>query len=79
MLSSDISYYNSKHRSVVHGDFIYHIGGKIGEFSYAPFEEWKYDSVHDNFTVSVSNTLLHDFFVYPETFIVNAADYVHCI
>ena len=61
------------------GESIYHIGGIEHEMrAYSPFEEWKYDSGNDNFTVTVSDTVLNRFFVYPETFIVNAADYADC-
>ena len=72
------------HRSIVHGDYIYHIGGhqhdrRTGQVvEYASFEAWKYDSNNDNFTITFSNTTLYDFYTYPETFIVNAADYAHC-
>ena len=67
------------HRSVVNGDYIYHIGGHTQLEEYASFEAWKYDSNTDTFTITLSNTTLFNFYAYPETFIVNAADYAHCI
>ena len=69
------------HRSVVRGDYIYHIGGNRDSQEpnqYVPFEEWKYDSANDNFTITLSNTTLYNFSLYLETFIVNAADYSEC-
>ena len=67
------------HRSIVHENKIYHIGGNEDSTGYMPFEEWEYNESSDNFKVTVSNTLLDDYFIYPETFIVNAADYENCI
>jgi len=62
-------------RSIVHGNSIYHIGGRIegdiiGENGQigrnVPFEEWKFDPKTDNFTITLSDTTLFDFFSYPE-------------
>lgn len=66
------------HRSIVLGDSIYHIGGKFNERNIAPFEEWKYNNENGQFAVTLSNTKLYDFLLYPETFIVNLADYAEC-
>ena len=62
----------------MHGEFIYHIGGMMNRSTNAPFEEWKYDREHGNFSVTLSNTELNDFYIYPETFIVNGSDYADC-
>ena len=45
---------------------------------FAPFEEWNYNSLYDNFTITVSETELYDFYQYPETFIVDPNDYLGC-
>ena len=67
------------HRSIVHEDKIYHIGGNNNAGFLLPFEEWKYNEEFDNFTITVSNTELYDYYVYPETFVVDATDYQNCI
>ena len=67
------------HRSIVHENKIYHIGGNQDFTIHMPFEEWEYNESFDNFTITVSNTVLDDYYVYPETFIVNAEDYKNCV
>ena len=67
------------HRSVVHNRSIYHIGGKNIENSNLPFEEWKFNEEFGNFTITVSETELSNFYNYPETFVVNFEDFENCI
>lgn len=68
------------HRTIVHGDYIYHVGGNKDTVTpKIPFEEWKYDVTNDNFTITLSEHELDDYMVYPETFIVNFSDYDHCM
>ena len=66
------------HRSIVQGDRIYHIGGYRIEDDEETFEEWSYNREYDNFTITVSETELLNYSFYPETFIVDAADYAEC-
>ena len=65
---------------MVSGDYIYHVGGNQNSSTpNVPFEEWKYDAKNDNFTITVSNAQLLNYFAFPETFIVDIADYNNCI
>ena len=67
------------HRSVVNGDSIYHIGGNRNWLMYeVPYEEWLYNENDQTFTVTISDTVLDDYYTYPETFIVNEEDYSNC-
>ena len=82
-IGHQISYFslliiNFDQRSIVHGDKIYHIGGNKNQTYTAPFEEWNYNWEYDNFTITVSNTELSNYYIYPETFIVDSADYAEC-
>ena len=63
----------------MHEDKIYHIGGNGADSWSMPFEEWKYNEEFDNFTITVSDTELYDYYSYPETFVVNAIDYKNCV
>jgi len=66
------------HRSVVHQESIYHIGGYKNETDFAPFEQWTYVEEWDNFTVTVSDAELYDFYQYPETFVLDQSMYTEC-
>ena len=77
-LEQNLAGFRYGHRSIVHGDNIYHIGGNRNQDIRTTFEEWSYNREYDNFTITVSETELFNYYVYPETFIVDAADYAAC-
>ena len=59
-------------------DSIYLIGGYRNERDTAPIEQWKFDEASGNFTVTLTEFEMEDFYQWPETIIVDPADYAHC-